>query len=211
MFAACGGLACQTETVVPVVDPAAFTTPAEPLPKVDLTDDATAPLTADPASRYPDLFAPSSFAVLLNVDLLLDRLDADAAALHYPPAQVEAERASLHNLAAQFVICELHLRSSFGDLGVAHDAVALRNMEVTLADDTGRSVQSAAVQLGTSQEIEYPEKTEVMRINIVLFPKAPVPGASPLIQPTTQQIYLALAGEGSQFRAEWRLNPSFSP
>ena len=185
--------------------------PEVPLLPPDVTEDATAPILAQPGSRFPGLFSAESFAVLLTGDLLLARLDADAAAYRYPAEQVAAERLRIRNLAAEFLICELHLVSRFGDMGMATDAVGLRNVRVALADDTGRVATAAAVQSGATEEVEYISATEVMRINFVLFPRTPVPGKPPLIQPSTQRIRLLLIGEGSTFVAEWALNSTLQP
>lgn len=196
---------------MPVVDPAAFQQPLPEPPKADLTDDATALLVAQADSRYPNLFTPESFAVLLNADILLDRLETDATAYKYPPEQVAFERQRIQSLLAQFLICEVHLLSDFPDVGIAHDAVALRNMEATLANDSGRSVASAAVQLGSSREIDYVDRFRVMRTNIVLFPKAVTPGGPELLQPTTQRLRLTLRSDSTEFAAWWDVTPTFMP
>ncbi len=202
---------CQTETVIPVVDSSAFTQPLPKVAKPDLTDDATARLVVQPGSRYPTLFTPESFAVLLSADLLLERLEADAKAYRYPPVQVEFEAGRIRNLAAQFIICEVHLTSDFEDVGMAHDAVSLRNMQIALGNDTGGRVRSAAVQLGGSDEIDYVESTQVRRTSIILFPKVPTPEGPELIQPTTQALRLELTSTSSTFTAQWVLNPTFLP
>ena len=203
---------CQTQGTLPVVDPSSLFDPrVAEAPGPDLTEDATAVLSPRPGSRYPNLYTSTSFAVLLSPDLLLARLRADAEAYSFPPAQVEFEADRIRNLAAQFLICEVHLVSEFGDVGIANDAVALRNMRMILGDDSGRRVTSAAVQLGGSEEIDYGGKIRIRRTSILLFPKAPSPGAPDLIQPITQGLHLTLSGQGSTFGADWTLNPSFQP
>lgn len=177
----------------------------------DVIEDATAPLTAQSGSRYPDLYDANSFAVLLSGDVLVDRLEAAAQAYRYPPAQVALERDRILRLAAEFIICELHLVSTFGDLGVATDAVSLRNMRATLADDTGRAATAAAIQAGASEDVETPGMATVMRTMLVFFPRVPAPGTPPLIQSTTQRLRLVLVGQDSVFAAEWALNATFQP
>lgn len=199
---------CQTDTGVVrggVVEPTIAFQPE------DVVDDATAPILAQPGARHPDLFSAESFAVFLNQGLLLARLEADARAYRYPKDQVAAERRRITKLAGEFVICELHLVSKFGDLGMANDAVSLRNVRATLSDDTGRTTAPAAIQSGGSEEIQYPDSTTVMRIMLVFFPRVLFPDEPPLIQSTTQRLRLFLTGEGSTFAAEWALNPTFQP
>lgn len=209
----CAVLGCQSggDGVVPVVAFSDLPTAEQVGPTPIAANETTAPLVAQPGSRYPALFAEDSFAVLLDGGVLLERLAADAEAFGYGPEQVAAERQRIQALSAQFIICELHLASRFGDLGIAHDAVALRNMHVGLANDTGDVAGSAAVQLGGSEEIDFVDHRLVKRTCMALFPRRGGPGGAELLQPTTQRLRLTLNGEGSLFTAEWLFDPPFAP
>lgn len=199
---------CQTETEVTYGPAVQAITPDAP---PDALEDATAPLIAQPGSRYPALYDSESFAVFLGPTTLIDRLEADAAIYRYPADQMEAERNRIHTLASQFIICELHLVSRFGDPGIAHDAVSLRTIHATLTDDTGRSAAAAAAQASGIDELEMPDMTMVKRVVLVFFPRIPAPGQPPLIQPSTQRVRLLLTGEQSAFTAEWDVSGGFRP
>jgi len=192
---------CQSASgrSAPIAQPPTFSS-------TDLLDDATAPLEAAPGSRYPGLYAPGAFAVLMPRDMVLRRFEAEADMASLPLPRRNEERTALERLAQQFYLCELHLTSNFGDASVARDAVTLRGMRIILADDTGRNISAAAKHLDYSMP-QDPDGALFMATTLVLFPKSDAADAPELIGPATQRMTLSIIGLDSRFDASWLLVP----
>lgn len=131
--------------------------------------------------RYPNLFAPSSYAV-------------------WPAPAAPSENGSVESL---FLDIECHVASEFADSSIAYDLVGLRGVDVYLIAPDGAQVRPIQVQRG-------PELTEeprgalryFARTNHLLFPlrtldltMAAGAGAS--------SVRLVLEAHGAVYQFEW--------
>lgn len=174
-----------------------------------------APIMLD-SGRYPNLFAGGSRATWIEPQAAAPAAGATPASATVEgmekedPAMMaeQVEPAGLDDqtrmLAANFNVIVCDIASMFTDTSIAYDVVGFRGIQVYLLASDGRQFMPVQQIMGT-ELTETPQGAlrQYRRKNILLFPKEPIPVATPLEGSRSPALRLVLEGYGSKFYFEW--------
>lgn len=155
--------------------------------------------------RYPNLYAPNSFAVWVSEGVAAAKLQRDqqAGLTISPMLAADAEY-----IAANYYVIELHLESVFPDSSIAYDVVGLRNMNVYLALPDGRRTVPLQRVLGTrAREEQQGALKQFGRTNVVVFPKQEVLLGEAVVPAGAGAVRLVIEGFNTTFSFAWAAAP----
>ncbi len=194
--------ACKT---TPKPDPTAATAPMIAQDFVPIA--ALSPLHLD-SGRYPNLFAPGSYAVWVSDAVATTKLNIEKKS-GTPISETLAADAEL--VAKNYYVVELDLDSAFPDSSIAYDVVGLRSVDVYLTLPDGTRVWPVQRVLGaTARDQQEGALKRYGRTNIVVFPKTDVLSGTPTLPLGVTGLRLTLDGFNSIFHFEWAAAPSLS-
>jgi len=160
------------------------------------------------SGRYPNLFAPSSYALWITDGVALAKLQQEqqSGAEISETLQTDAQR-----IAQNFYVVEVNLESAFPDGSIAYDVVGLRSVDAYLTLPDGSRIWPAQRVLGTgARENQEGSLRRFGRTNLVVFPKTDVLSGAPTIPAGTTGLRLTLDGFNSIFAFDWAAAPSLS-
>lgn len=160
------------------------------------------------SGRYPNLFAPTSYAVWVTNGVAAAKMQREqtAGAEISPLLQADAE-----TINANFYVIELNLESAFPDASIAYDVVGLRAIDAYLTLPDGTTVYPAQrVMATTAAEQQEGTLRRYGRSNLIVFPKVDVLSGAPTVPGGTTGLRLTLDGFNSIFHFEWAAAPSIS-
>lgn len=182
----------------------------EPVSTVPIaTGDFVPAHTAAPVSmesgRYPNLFAPSSYAVWVTNGVAEAKLQREQAGGAEISPMLAADAATIN---ANFYVIEVNLESAFPDSSIAYDVVGMRAIDAYLTLPDGTQVFPAQrVMATTAAETQDGALHRYGRTNLIVFPKVDVLSGAPTIPGGTQGLRLTLDGFNSIFHFEWTAGP----
>ncbi len=152
-------------------------------------------------ARYPDLFAPESFAVWVGPEAMAAKKQESVAA-------GETIDPSLENAAQvidqNYYVFECRLESVFSDTSVAYDSVGLRGIDAYLTTPEGYRVPPIQkIIAGRADETQSGALKRFGRTNIIVFAKRDVLSQGPSVAPSSPIVRLVLEGHNSTFYFEW--------
>lgn len=153
-------------------------------------------------ARYPNLFAPESYAVWVTsaVASMKRAADEQAGIADMPPGLAETAALTLDN----FYVFEVHLTSIFPDASIAYDVVGLRNLDMFLATPDGRNVYPVQRIMDTQLDEEMVGALrKYERTNILVFPKRDLFINQPVIGEGAPGVRLVVQGFNSTFYFEF--------
>jgi len=190
--------ACQTtpkpEPVATVPVAAGDFVPVEPAAAVQLD-----------SGRYPNLFAPTSYAVWITNGVAEAKLQREQAGGAEISPMLAADAATIN---ANFYVIEVNLESAFPDASIAYDVVGMRAIDAYLTLPDGTTVHPAQrVMATTAGETEEGALRRYGRTNLIIFPKVDVLSGAPTIPGGTTGLRLTLDGFNSIFHFAWTATP----
>jgi len=181
--------ACQTlplpALVAPPVQPREFQ-PATALSRLHFE-----------AGPYPDLFAPSSYA--LWVDEAVTALRREAA-IESGETIAPEEESMAATITHDYVIVECHLDSAFADMSVAYDVVGHRGLSLHLEAPDGGKIPPIQTLIGPDVR-ETPRGALKLfgRTNLVIFSKRDLQLETAAPAQNTATFRLVIEGHNSTF------------
>jgi hypothetical protein len=168
---------------------------------------ALSPLHLD-SGRYPNLFAPGSYAVWVTDAVAVTKLQLEQKS-GAPISETLAADAEL--VAKNYYVVEVNIESAFPDASIAYDVVGLRSVDVYLTLPDGTRVWPVQRVLGaTARDQQEGALKHYGRTNIVVFPKTDVLSGTPTVPNGVTGLRLTLDGFNSIFHFEWAAAPSLS-
>ncbi len=192
---------CQT---TPKPDPNA----AAPVAAGDFAPVAARSVIRQESGRYPNLFAPNSYAVWVTEAVAQAKLQREqqSGAEISDTLQTDAQL-----IAQNYYVIEIALDSAFPDGSIAYDVVGLRTIDAYLTLPDGSRVWPVQRVLGASaRENQEGALRRFGRTNVVVFPKTDVLSGTPTIPAGATGLRLTLDGFNSVFTFEWAAAPSLS-
>jgi len=186
---------CQTtrpheEEIAPPQEPVAGFEPAV----------YVSPLHAGEA-RYPNLFAPDSFAVWVGSEVSdMKRSQADDSGAPVDPG-LDKDAAWINS---RYIVIECHVQSAFSDSSIAYDASGFRGIDVYILTPEGqriRPVQTVVASPVHEEQMGTLKKYE--RTNLLVFARRDFWVGRPRITESAPSVKLVLEGYNSQFYFEW--------
>lgn len=176
-------------------------------PKPELEVDSPVLVQFHPASytasinmkqgRYPNLFAPDSFAVWVTAEVT--DLKRDAAVRDGQEIESVLDQTA-RDVDSGYILFELHIASMFPDSSIAYDVVGLRNMGVHLETPEGTKIRPIQTILGThAGEEEHGALLKFARTNLLVFPKRDLLTDTLLIDHTMGGVRLVIEGFNSEY------------
>ena len=153
-------------------------------------------------ARYPNLFAPESYAVWVTsaVASMKRAADEQAGIADMAPGLADTAALTLEN----FYVFEVHLASVFPDASIAYDVVGLRNLDMFLATPDGRNVYPVQRIMDTQlNEVMVGALRKYERTNILVFPKRDLFVNQPVIGEGAPGVRLVVRGFNSTFYFEF--------
>lgn len=158
--------------------------------------------------RYANLYAPSSYGVLVNADTLQRKADEAARAGAADPITVD----TANPYDQHFWVIELHLESAFPDTSIAYDVVGLRNMSVALVTPDGEHLTPLQRIPGSSASEEpVGALRQFGRTNIIIFPKRDLVSGNAWLGPNAPALRLVIEGFHSEYVLAWNALPPDVP
>lgn len=197
-FAALAALAlsaCQTK---PKPEPVTTTVPVAVGDFVPVN--AAVPLRME-SGRYPNLFAPTSYAVWITNGVAAAKLNREQATGGEISPLLQADAATIN---ANFYVIEVNLESAFPDASIAYDVVGMRAISAYLTLPDGTQVFPAQrVMATTAGENAEGALRRYGRTNLIVFPKVDVLSGMPTVPGGLAGISLTLDGFNSIFQFDW--------
>jgi len=160
------------------------------------------------SGRYPNLYAPNSYAIWVTDSVALAKLQAEQRS---GAAISESLQADAQMIAQNYYVVEVNLDSVFPDGSIAYDVVGLRSIDVYLTLPDGTRLWPVQRVLGTTaRESMDGALRRFGRTNIVVFPKSDVLSGLPTIPGNATGLRLTLDGFSSVFSFEWAAAPSLA-
>ena len=185
--------ACKT---APIPDQA----PATPLLSEFMPADYVTGIRLE-KGRYPDLFAPDSYAIWLGPDVASMRRAATIKRGEVIDPKLEA--ASKH-ITEDFLVFECHVASAFSDMSIGYDLVGLRGVNVYLATPDGQRIAPVQTVIASSaSEIPQEALKKFSRTNLIVFPKRDLWKKKGAVADNAVSVRLVLEAHGSTFCFEW--------
>lgn len=157
------------------------------------------------SGRYPNLFAPTSYAVWITSGVAEAKLKREQALGGEISPMLAADASTIN---ANFYVIEVNLESAFPDSSIAYDVVGMRAIDAYLTLPDGTTVYPAQrVMATTAGETEEGTLRRYGRTNLIVFPKTDVLSGAPTIPGGTQGLRLTLDGFNSIFHFEWTAGP----
>ncbi len=174
----------------------------------DFAPVAALSLLRNESGRYPNLFAPSSYALWITDSVALAKYQREQQS---GAAMSESLQADAQLIAQNYYVIEINLDSAFPDGSIAYDVVGLRSVDAYLTLPDGSRLWPVQRVLGTSaREGQDGTLRRFGRTNIVVFPKIDVLSGTPTIPASATGLRLTLDGFNSIFTFEWAAAPSLS-
>lgn len=152
--------------------------------------------------RYPNLFAPDSFAVWVTSEV--SDLKRGAAVRDGQEIEGVLDEAA-RDVQSGYIVFELHIASVFPDSSIAYDVVGLRNLEVYLETSQGAKIRPIQTILGShAGEEERGALLKFARTNILVFPKRDLLMDTLLIDKSMKGVRLVIQGFNSEYFFEFR-------
>lgn len=189
---------------------ACHTTP-EPSLEADAPPEPAPPAQFEPTSyvapiqqgegRYPNLYAPTSFAVWVGPEVTaFKREQAQASGQTVEPWIDNAATIIPEN----YVVVECHVASAFPDSSIAYDVVGFRGMDLYLEFPDGRRVKPIQVLIDThARESSQGTLKSFSRINLLVFPRRDLLLGESTLPAEAPSARLVIAGVGSRFHFDW--------
>lgn len=166
-----------------------------------------APVQLD-TGRYPNLFAPTSYAVWVTNGVAATKMQQEQAAGAEISPMLAADAETIN---ANFYVVEVNLESAFPDASIAYDVVGLRAIDAYLTLADGTTVYPAQrIMATTAAETQEGALRRYGRTNLIAFPKVDVLSGAPTIPAGTTGLRLTLDGFNSVFSFAWAAAPSIS-
>ncbi len=179
---------------------------ATPSPAVGTTPFIPANYTAtikQGDGRYPDLFAPESYALWVAPEVRT--LKVDAAQNAGDPVEPELMEVA-QVMDERYIVVECTIVSAFADMSIAYDVVGFRGVAPYMETGSGKRIAPVQVEIG-SPVTEEPRGAlkAFTRTNVLVFPK--YEGDAPTMPPG-EPVRLVLEGFHSFFYFNWDAEPS---
>ncbi|HOZ48616.1 MAG TPA: hypothetical protein PLO37_20020 [Candidatus Hydrogenedentes bacterium] len=159
-----------------------------------------APLRFD-RGHYPDLLAPTSFAVW--VDEAVTEARRAAAAEQEDPVTPQMNT-DLARVARDFVCIECYLDSAFADMSIAYDVVGCRGVSMYLSTPEDNKIAPVQVAIGTELKEEPRDALKLFgRKSLLVFPRRDLWLSTPLLDEGAPAMRLVVEGYDSAFYFEW--------
>jgi len=151
--------------------------------------------------RYPELFAPDSFAVWVDQSVAEYKYrQAVDDGVEVDPA---LKAAALH-ISQDYIVFECHLASVFGDMSIAYDVVGLRGITAYLLTPDGSKISPIQTIIGTHAEEEpVGALKRFERTDLIVFSKRDFWLGDTYLDPELDSVRLVLDGFNSTFYFDW--------
>ncbi len=180
-------------------------TPTVPVAVGDFVPVSPAAAVQLDSGRYPNLFAPTSYAVWITNGVAEAKLKREQASGAEISPMLAADASTIN---ANFYVIEVNLESAFPDSSIAYDVVGMRAIDAYLTLPDGTAVYPAQrVMATTAGETEEGTLRRFGRTNLIVFPKVDVLSGAPTIPAGTQGLRLTLDGFNSIFHFDWVAGP----
>lgn len=186
---ACQTTSTDTDTTEAKTPPPQFV-PAEPLSGIHAR-----------AGRYPNLYAPESYAVWIDEEVAAIKREQDAedGVVVEPVIEETAEA-----VIPEFAVVECHMVSAFPDASIGYDAVAFRGMQVYIETPEGRRIDPLQTVIGRVEEEQQEALRRFTRTNLVVFPRRDPWDGTPLISAHTENLILVVENVNGGFYFDWQ-------
>jgi hypothetical protein len=183
--------------------------PPPPVVAGDFTPASAAAPVRMESGRYPNLFAPSSYAVWVTNGVAAAKMQREQASGADISPLLAADAQTIN---ANFYVVEVNLESAFPDASIAYDVVGLRAIDVYLTLPDGTMVYPAQRVMATSAaELQEGALRRYGRTNLIVFPKVDVLSGAPTVPGGTAGLRLTLDGFNSIFSFEWASGAPAAP
>ncbi len=189
---------CQTGNSAP--EPASADEPIvlEPVAMFH-PESATAPIKAL-SGPYPNLYDRASFAVWVD-KRVADAKRAQAMQEGEPvpePLALDAQ-----TIVENFIVVECHMKSAFGDMAIAYDAVRFRGIEAYLELPSGETIPPIQQITGRQTEENAGALKSFERINVLVFPGRDIWQGGATVGRNAPSARLILEGQATTFAFAW--------
>jgi len=160
------------------------------------------PQVAD-GSKYPDLMSGASYMIWVCDDVVKLKMAQDAnMGVSVGKTDDRADQLTdIQRVNANFLVFELHIKSSFSDPSIAKDFT--RNLELFMADDSGRPVSPLQMYISKPTEVRVGVGREFSRTILVLFPRYDIITGNPTINESSPGIRVYAEGYDTTYMFEW--------